>query len=250
MSDNSLQSILERLEQPVVQSEKLKILIYGPSGVGKTSLYAGAKNALILDVEEGTSSINNEVKAEMIKNGSRFFPLKSWEDLQGIFTLIQEGKIKFNTIIMDSVTDIQELCKEHILTTQSRNRVSPETPSQQDYGVLTERMRKMVRNFRSLDSNIVYIARERFDKDETTGEERVRPDIVGKLQNDLPGAVDIVGYMLSVEGERKIGFDLEGKWLAKDRTNRLPKVMDDPSWEKLEKIFPELVDLTNLEQAV
>lgn len=244
-----LQNILDRIEnQQIVPSEKLKILIYGPSGVGKTTLYGGAKNALILDVEEGTSSIPIEVKEEMIKNGTRFFPLKTWEDLQGIFQLIQEGKLKFNTIIMDSITDIQELCKDHILATQERRRISDETPSQQDYGVLSERMRKMIRNFRQLDSNIIYIARERHEKDESTGEERVRPDIVGKLMNDVPGAMDIVGYMVSVGGKRKIGFDLEGKYLAKDRTNRLPKVMEDPTWEKLEEIFPELVDLNYQEK--
>jgi len=241
MSD--LQSILDRIEEPIAYAEKLKILIYGPSGVGKTSLYDGVKNALILDVEEGTSSLQK--KKEMAENGTKIFQLRSWEDLQGIFQLIQQGKLSFNTIILDSVTEIQELCKERILETQDRNRVSPETPAQQDYGVLVERMRRMLRNFRALDSNIIYIARDRHTKNEMTGEERTRPDIVGQLQDDLPGAVDIVGYMFSSGGDRKIGFDLEGKWLAKDRTNRLPKGMEQPSWEKLEEVFPELVSLSN-----
>ncbi|PWA11098.1 hypothetical protein DCC39_10390 [Pueribacillus theae] len=239
--NNELKSILERINNQPERAEALKILIYGPSGVGKTTFYDGIKDALILDVEDGTTSLQK--KAEMRKNGTRIFQLESWEDLQGIFQLIQQGELSFTNIVLDSVTEIQELCKDHVLATQDRRRVSPETPSQQDYGVISERMRRMLRNFRSLDSNIIYIARERYLKDESTGEERVRPDVSGKLQDDLPGAMDIVGYMVSKGGDRKIGFDLEGKWLAKDRTNRLEKLMEDPTWDKMEKVFPELITL-------
>lgn len=237
MSD--LQAILDQINSPVEYSAKRKILIYGPSGVGKTSLYDGIKDALVLDVEEGTSVLLK--KDEMVKNGTRIFPLKSWENLQNIFTLIQSGKLSFTNIVLDSITDMQELCKDHVLETQSRRRISDETPSQQDYGVISERMRKMLRNFRALDTNIIYIARERYLKDEETGAERIRPDVSGKLQDDLPGAMDVTVYMTSKEGVRFAGFNLEGKYLAKDRTHQFPNVLENPTWEDFEKALPELV---------
>lgn len=235
-----LADLLERVNESPMYNTKHKILIYGPSGVGKTTLYDGIKDALILDVEEGTSVLRK--RDEMLSNGSRIFPLKSWEDLQGIFELIQTGQLSFTNIVLDSITDMQELCKDHVLETQNRRRISEETPSQQDYGVISERMRKMLRNFRALDSNIIYIARERHLKDEETGAERVRPDVAGKLQDDLPGAMDVTAYMASNnEGTRIIGFDLTGKFLAKDRTHKFPRKLENPTWADFEEALPELV---------
>lgn len=235
---SNLQDILAKINQPQEYSQKYKILIYGPSGVGKTMLYDGIENALILDVEEGTSVLMK--KDEMTASGTRIFPLKSWEELQDIFTLIQNGDLQFANIVLDSVTDIQELCKDHVLITQDRRRISPETPSQQDYGVISERMRKMLRNFRALNSNIIYIARERITKAEDTGEERVRPDVSGRLQDDLPGAMDVTVYMTSKEGVRYAVFNLEGKQLAKDRTHQFPRVLENPTWADFEKALPAL----------
>lgn len=235
-----LQDILSRINPPQEHQSKKKILIYGPSGVGKTSLYDGIKDALILDVEEGTSVLRK--KKEMQEYGTRIFPLKSWEDLNGVFKLLESGQMTFTNIVLDSITDMVELCKDHVLETQQRRRVSDETPSQQDYGVISERMRKMLRSFRSLDANIVYIARERHLKDEETGAERVRPDVSGKLQDDLPGAMDVTVYMrANNEGARFAGFNLTGKYLAKDRTHQFPDYIENPTWADFEKALPELV---------
>lgn len=242
----NLDELLGRINEAPMYSTKQKILIYGPSGVGKTSLYDGIKDALILDVEEGTSVLLK--RDEMRANGSRIFPLKTWEELQGIFELIQTGKMSFTNIVLDSITDMQELCKDHVLETQSRRRISEETPSQQDYGVISERMRKMLRNFRALDSNIIYIARERHLKDDETGAERIRPDVAGKLQDDLPGTMDVTVYMTSKEGVRFAGFDLEGKYLAKDRTHKFPNILENPTWADFEKALPGLVPVDQQEE--
>ena len=241
----SLSDIKSRIKKPRNLFPNYKILIYGDSGVGKTSLYKDAKDTLVLDVEEGTSVLPEDSSVEV-------FQLQQWEDLQDIFTLLQSGELKYTNVILDSITEIQELCKDYVLRSNPRRRISPDVPSQQDYGEISEKMRKMLRQFRALDCNTIYIARTKYVKDDETGEIRVRPDVVGKLENDLPGAMDVVGYMTAnAEGKRFIGFDLSGKFLAKDRTHRFPRVLENPTWADFEAALPGLVpeSLRNQETA-
>lgn len=236
MTDTSskLAQIRSRIKKVDNTKQHLKILVYGEPGVGKTSLYGKAKDTLVLDVEQGTSVLPLDSEVDI-------FQLTCWEDLQEVFSLLQSGELKYTNIVLDSITEIQELCKDYILRSQKRNRVSEDTPSQQDYGELVEKMRKMLRNFRALPSNLIFIARVKNFRDQMTGEERFRPLLVGQLQDDLPAAMDIVGYLAADEtGKRVMFFDLIGKYVAKDRTHRLGKKMENPDWDKLSELLPEL----------
>lgn len=240
----NLEELKARIKKPQARKQWNKILLYGPAGVGKTSLYYDAKDTLVLDVEYGTNVLkrNNYYLPKDYDSPVQVLQLESWADLQGVFMLLQSGELKFTNIILDSLTDIRELCKDYVLETENRKRISDDVPSQQDWGVVAERMKKMIRNFKTLDANIILIAREYTYKDDVTGETFVRPAIGGKLEDDLPGMMDIVGYMnVTREGERAIWFDLTGRYYAKDRTNRLPKIIKNPTWADFEKALPELV---------
>lgn len=239
----SLTDLKARMKPPESQIDFYSILIYGPSGVGKTSLFYDAKDTLILDVEHGTSVLGKEAYhlQRDYESEVTVLQLKSWEDLQGVFVALKNGELSFTNIVLDSITDIRDLCKDHVLETQRRNRVSEETPSQQDWQVITERMRKMVRNFRNLSSNVIYVAREYDSKDEETGAERVKPAVGGKFENDFPGLMNIVAYYnVNSDGDRILCFDLRGKYYAKDRTNQFPKTLKNPTWLDFEKYLPAL----------
>jgi phage nucleotide-binding protein len=242
----SIEDVKKRLSKPEDQHDYYNILIYGPSGVGKTSLYYDAKDTLVLDVEHGTEVIKKDsyYGKKDYESEVTILQLTSWEDLQGVFAGLQSGELTFTNVILDSITDIRELCKDHVLATQKRNRVSEDTPSQQDWGVISERMRKMLRNFRSLPINTIIIAREYTNKDADTGTERIKPAVGGKLEDDLPGMMNITVYMtVTTDGKRVACFDLTGKYYAKDRTNRFPKMLENPTWLDFEKALPELKPL-------
>ena len=240
----SLEELKKRINKPQATKQRRKILLYGPSGVGKTSLFYDAKDTLILDVEHGTSVLERESYFKETDHDSQVevLQLTSWEDVQGIFMALQSGELRFTNIVLDSLTDIRELCKAHVVSTEKRSRISDDVPSQQDWNVITERMRKMIRQFKALDCNVIYVCREYTYKDEETGSVFVRPAIGGKLEDDLPGMMDITAYMnIGKEKKRVIAFELDGKYYAKDRTNRFPKFLENPTWADFEKALPELV---------
>lgn len=74
-----------------------KVVIYGPGGVGKSSLARLAPNPVFLDIEGST----NRLDAQRIDD------VETWEDLRAV---IQSDRLdSFGTIVIDSATKAEEL---------------------------------------------------------------------------------------------------------------------------------------------
>lgn len=82
----------------------VRVLIYGPGGVGKTTFGAAAKNAVILSAEDG---------AEYLSVG-RFPPAEVWQDVLDAMTELRDGDHKYQTLVLDSVDWMEQLISSHI----------------------------------------------------------------------------------------------------------------------------------------
>lgn len=106
------------------------MVIYGPAGMGKTSLALQAPNPLVFDLDDGVSEIASDFKVASIPKA--FF--STWEHLITITeAAIKSKKTKkavhievgdvnedfdfnpYNSIVLDTLNRIEELCKIHIL---------------------------------------------------------------------------------------------------------------------------------------
>ena len=80
-------------------SKNLKVLLYGQSGVGKTYLAGSCENAVILDLEKGSSSAKNkDIDVITVDNAKVFREAIEWAKEQS-----------YNTIIIDSFTRYSEM---------------------------------------------------------------------------------------------------------------------------------------------
>lgn len=226
----------------------LTILLHGESGVGKTRFGdTTPEPRLVIDAEGGIKfTPSTKVMWEDVNepppdhDGSWetcVVQITEFEDLLKVYRWLESGKHPFKSISMDSVSDIQERCMEAIAGTDPM-RI-------QDWGELLRKMTKMIRAYRDLTMKgkidvIVFVALTE-QKDD-----KFRPLLSGKLQRKLPGYVDVVGYMHSKvettddgEGEivRKLLTQDHPGFVAKDRTDRLPTVLDDPSVPKMMDII-------------
>lgn len=82
-----------------------KILIYGPGGVGKSSLAALAPKPVFLDVEQST----NRIAVDRIKG------IATWADLRAC--LQGDALDGFETIVLDSATKAEEMAAAHTIAT-------------------------------------------------------------------------------------------------------------------------------------
>jgi len=80
-----------------------RVLIYGPGGIGKSSLGADAPDPIFADIEHSTEDLNVE-RAEGIENWA---DLRDWLQ-RGDFTGVK-------TVVIDSGTRAEEWCVAHVI---------------------------------------------------------------------------------------------------------------------------------------
>lgn len=210
-----------------------KVLLYGDPGMGKTTAAALSPKPLIINCEGGTLSLNKFKKFHKQLDIKVMRP-DSIQDLQDLFWYLKSGNHDRQTVILDSLTEIQQMSMDEILVDPKRDeKYDRDTPMLQDYGKNTNQMRKLVRAFRDLPMNVVFTCLAEDRKDEEDGSIKVTPALTPKLANDVMGYVDVVGYMFTAGDKdkpvRKVLTQPKGKYLAKDRSGMLGIGMEDPT---------------------
>lgn len=153
----------------------------------------------------------------------------------------------YNTMIVDSLTEVQKYAMYHILGVDI-NVVALDhdvsIPKIQDWGKNAEMLRMLVRAFRDLDMHTIFTALDHTDKDESDGKIMVAPSLPGKLSKEIPAFVDIVGYMHVVpnklkpdQPQRMLQVQPMGKYNAKSRYKALGTYIEDPTIKKMVELI-------------
>lgn len=226
------------------------ILLYGNSGAGKSHAAATAvqveslRPVLFVSAEEKKETLMNVEGYEDID----YATFDQWSDLNDLYEMIKEGDKNYNTIIIDSLTRVQELALDFILGQEIQDFKLDEeiNPAQiQDWGKLITLTMKIVRAFNKLDSTVIYTALQEEVKDDRTGKITIQPSFNGrKTANKVCADMDIVGQVIKYqkEGEtmRAIKFAGDGKEILNDTTSKLGNgLKGNPTmkeiWEKLKE---------------
>lgn len=199
------------------KSNGVKILTYGESGVGKTTLCATAPAPIILSAESGLLSLGG-FRIPVIK-------IEKFEDLNEAFKWVTESKdaVHFQTICLDSVTEIAEV----VLANAKKSAKDP----RQAYGELIDKMNVVIKGFRDIPGKNVYMSSKmEYAKDELTGAMKYGPMMPGsKLGQQLPYLFDEVfrlGVFKTTKNEqyRALVTQPELQYVAKDRSGKLDAI--------------------------
>jgi len=219
-----------------ITSPRINLLVYGESGIGKTVFASTASQlekcspALLIDVESGVMS------AATMGIEIDYVTVNDLPELQAAMELGLGGKYK--TVIIDSLTELQKklmsvLLKKAAIKDPSRD---PYIAQMQDWGKNLELMRRIIMKMR--DSSVHFIANALMsaDRDERTGVVTNRPQLPGRLGNELAAFFDIVGALIASDKKEyfnRLVVRNAASYIVKDRTNRLPDDMYGPTITKI-----------------
>lgn len=208
---------------------RLKLLIYGRAGVGKTTLASTLPGkTLIVSAESGLLSISKfdiPVFDITIDDDGFSIPIsKRFEKLREVLRYLEtdEAIKTYDNIFIDSLTEISQNLIE---------KLQIEIPDSKDtikmWGEYAKTMKAFVKAFRDLPYyNVIFSALEKEEQDEFK-RKFIRINVQGSIGSDLPAFFDEVFYYTSIENKedategRILITQSSSRIVAKDRSGTL-----------------------------
>jgi len=203
-----------------VTAEGANMVIYGESGVGKTTLVSHLENAIILSAEQGLLSLKNF--------DIPYIEIKNIDDVQEAYDYVR--KSDYDHIVFDSLTEIAEVVLYIIqddLVKEGKGK-----DKRQGYGALADAFGVMIRKFRDIKGkNTIFFAKQKYIYDEDGMITSFAPMMPGRvLPHGLPYLVDeVFCHQMDRKGTRFFQTVADRKHPAKDRSGNLEAKEMDPN---------------------
>ena len=202
----------------------IKILLYASAGTGKTWMAAQAPNPVIVLTEKnGLTSVAHSNPNAMIVE------VTDADELFNVIVDAQDGhidaqdekgkvhKVKFDTLVIDSLTEAQRLIKDRILKQANR-----EDMILKDWNTLTNHMQRMIRAIRDLPVNVICTALMEESYEESSGTRYIKPQFDGKkTTQQISQYFNMVGYLFKKDGGKATSDELQPRYLMLDGPNNV-----------------------------
>jgi len=239
-----------RIETVQKRTPFLKALFYGNYGVGKTTLAASAlnvvpmNNVIMVNAEKGDLAVNEEKNLDAItvsdfktlgqineylrqhcvaRDAGNTERLRQMESkLRGVEPEEIKTPREYRTVILDSLSELEAYCFNQLLGITDNTRLDEETQSAEwaEYKKNNIMIQRVVRAFRDLPMNVIFICGEKYNQDEMKRYKYV-PDLTGQLAKKVQGFMDMVGYYVvggtGEDVERRLYVTPSKKYDAKHR---------------------------------
>lgn len=210
-----------------IHTQKVKAVVYGASGVGKTTLAKtlNQEKTFVLSAESGLLSLGDTAidyvdlvtndKDEPLKS-----PLERMQRLSEAVTYLgtDEAKKKYENVVIDSLSEIGQIIEAYYTET-----ITDKAKAFEKWGKIGEKQVSIMRMFRdSPHYNVWFLCLEDLQKDENS-RRFYGPDLPGNLAKDaLMPTFDLVFRLcLEADGTRYLQTQPLPTVKAKDRSGKL-----------------------------
>lgn len=216
-------------------AERWEILVYGPPGVGKTTLFADVPNVLyIVTDDNGWTVLQSHRAAADIQ----LFYTRKWSELAEWVTRLAKSQLiqTVETIVVDTISECQVL--ERLNQVGGQPLTDGWKFNQNIYSVNNFKIMALVRALKATGKNIVWLSHVTEDLigEGKNAEKLVRPALSATLLSTLQANVDGQWYYHKPGGNRVLITDGSGEVQTKSRF-KLARPITNPTWEQLQVIL-------------
>ena len=217
----------------------LRVVVYGPEGIGKSSFAASAPGAVIADTESGTDQLPVV----------RLPKAPSWEVLIDQIRAVAEDPNQCSTLVVDTLDAAEQLCIAHICSHAQPKKTSIEGWGYgRGYVILKEEFAKLLRELdRVVEAgvNVICVSHSTLRKFE-------RPDELGaydrfemKLTKHVaPLVKEWCDVLLFADYQTYVTTDESGGRAKASGGRRILRTTHAPSWDAKTRLgLPDVMDL-------
>jgi len=181
----------------------MNVLIYGQTGIGKSTLALGAAAPLMIDFENGVTRVHEALRTDTVQ-------ANNWCDVTGLTETVAGSGYK--SVVIDTYSRFIESIESYVVQQpkmavvtiipqkDEAGNVVGQTkvvkPSINGYGSIKALRQGFIKALTQTGKNIICVAQETETTDEKTGEKTKRPALgSGKVTTELLQDLDAVGYM-------------------------------------------------------
>ncbi len=144
------------------EDDGIKMLLYGRSGTGKTTLWATFPKPILTIVCSGSGSADELRSIDTAEYRKTISQVTSRESTELHEIIEYQKDHRFSTLVLDHVTGFQDLVMKEILGIEE---MPPQSSwgiaTQQQYGQCTLQLKILLRKLLGLPCNVVIVAQER-----------------------------------------------------------------------------------------
>lgn len=222
-----------------VVERPLRVVVYGPEGIGKSTLAASAPGAIIADTENGTDQLPV----------ARLPKAPSWGVLLDEIRAVAEDPSLCSTLVVDTLDAAEQLCIVHVCSHAQPKKASIEGWGYgRGYVILKEEFSKLLRELdRVIEAgvNVICVSHSTLRKFE-------RPDELGaydrfemKLTKHVaPLVKEWCDVLLFVDYQTYVTTDESGGRAKASGGKRILRTTHAPSWDAKNRLgLPDVMDL-------
>ncbi len=197
-------------------SGKIKMLIYGQAGMGKTTMALSAPRPLLLDCDNGLKRINAAHITDTVQ-------VKSYAD---VLAVLNEDISSYDSLVIDTGGKLLDLMGAYLISRNPKLGKANGSLTLQGYGERKAEFSQFCKLVASKDKHLVFVAHRetRTEGDDT----RYVPMFGGSNYDSLVTELDLVGYIEANGKQRTVTFNGTSRNDGKNTCN-LPSIIEVPT---------------------